>query len=290
VISSLSGTPRVEDLGAFTLTVTGTGFTPFSVVQWAGADRTTTYVSSTSLTAAILAGDVDDAGTFAVTVSNPGVGVSNSSTFTVTSGVTYATWDSGTHNSSIVLSGSNLIATRQANASGGLPSVLATVGKSAGKWYWEIQATATAVEYMQMIGVSKAGLAQTTYPGSDANSYSHNSQQTGVATGVRWHNATPNTTDSTRFHHTVPVWIRVALDMDNGKLWVGTNGSFTSPSGGDPAAGTNPSWSGLSGTYYPAVALYYAGSPYNGAAIVTANFGATAFQYSVPSGFNSGMY
>jgi len=83
VISSLSDTPRDEDLGAFTMTVTGTGFRHDSVVRWAGSDRTTAYVSSTSLTAEILAGDVDDAGTFAVTVNNPGIGVSNSSTFTV---------------------------------------------------------------------------------------------------------------------------------------------------------------------------------------------------------------
>jgi len=83
VISSLSGTPRDEDLGAFTMTVTGTGFIPTSVVQWDGSARATTYVSPTSLTAAILSGDVDDAGTFAVTVNNPGAGVSNSSTFTV---------------------------------------------------------------------------------------------------------------------------------------------------------------------------------------------------------------
>jgi len=83
VISSLSGTPRDEDLGAFTMTVTGTGFIPTSVVQWDGSARATTYVSPTSLTAAILSGDVDDAGTFAVTVNSPGAGVSNSSTFTV---------------------------------------------------------------------------------------------------------------------------------------------------------------------------------------------------------------
>ena len=83
-ISSLSGTPREEDLGAFTLTVTGTGFTPDSVVQWAGADRATTYVSATSLTASILSGDVDDVGTFAVTVTKPGVGASSSSNFSVT--------------------------------------------------------------------------------------------------------------------------------------------------------------------------------------------------------------
>jgi len=63
---------------AFTLTVTGSGFTPASVVQWAGADKPTTYVSPQSLQAQIAAADIAYAGTPAVRVSTPtpGGGVS----------------------------------------------------------------------------------------------------------------------------------------------------------------------------------------------------------------------
>jgi hypothetical protein len=68
----------------FTLTVNGNGFVNGSVVQWNGSNRTTTYVSSTQLTAAILAADIAIAGTAKVTVVNsaPSGGTSNAQTFT----------------------------------------------------------------------------------------------------------------------------------------------------------------------------------------------------------------
>ncbi len=60
--------------GALTLTVSGTGFVPGSVVRWDGADRTTTYVSATQLTAAITGADVLTTRTVSVTVLNPAPG------------------------------------------------------------------------------------------------------------------------------------------------------------------------------------------------------------------------
>ncbi len=53
---------------AFTLTVNGSDFVSDSVVRWNGADRVTTYVSSTQLTAAIPATDIAPAGTDRKTV------------------------------------------------------------------------------------------------------------------------------------------------------------------------------------------------------------------------------
>jgi hypothetical protein len=71
---------------AFTLTVNGSNFAPDSVVQWNGANRSTTFVGSSQLTASILASDIAVAGTAQVTVFNPppGGGVSNSLTFSIT--------------------------------------------------------------------------------------------------------------------------------------------------------------------------------------------------------------
>ncbi|MCB8967418.1 MAG: hypothetical protein H6660_11045 [Ardenticatenaceae bacterium] len=54
--------------GALTLTVSGVGFTATSVVQWDGVPRTTTYVNAETLTAAIPAADLDETGSFQVTV------------------------------------------------------------------------------------------------------------------------------------------------------------------------------------------------------------------------------
>jgi outer membrane protein assembly factor BamB len=57
---------------AFVITAIGTGFAPTSIVQWNGAARPTTYVSSTELTAQISAADIAQAGSAALTVFNPG--------------------------------------------------------------------------------------------------------------------------------------------------------------------------------------------------------------------------
>jgi len=71
---------------AFTLTVGGFGFVPGAVVLWNGSPRTTTFVSSNSVQAAISASDIATAGTAFITVLNPapGGGTSNSVYFSIT--------------------------------------------------------------------------------------------------------------------------------------------------------------------------------------------------------------
>ncbi|MEI7643741.1 MAG: putative Ig domain-containing protein [Chloroflexales bacterium] len=70
---------------AVTLTLHGSGFGRDSVVRWNGADRPTTYGSSTDLTANLTAADLATAGEAQVTVFNPtpGGGVSNALPFTI---------------------------------------------------------------------------------------------------------------------------------------------------------------------------------------------------------------
>ena len=84
-ITSISPTSKTVGDPGFSLTVNGTNFTSDSVVQLDGYDLTTTFVSSTQLTAAISATDLETAGTFSITVVNPapGGGTSNSRTFAV---------------------------------------------------------------------------------------------------------------------------------------------------------------------------------------------------------------
>jgi hypothetical protein len=71
----------------FVLTVDGTNFVAESVVRWNGVNMTTTFVSSSRLTATIPASNIAAAGTAQVTVFNPtkagGGGASNAQTFTV---------------------------------------------------------------------------------------------------------------------------------------------------------------------------------------------------------------
>ena len=72
---SLTGLPSYGATAggaAFVLTVYGTGFTPFSVIRWSGADRTTTYLSGHRLSANIAASDIANPGTASITVFTPG--------------------------------------------------------------------------------------------------------------------------------------------------------------------------------------------------------------------------
>jgi Domain of unknown function DUF11/FG-GAP-like repeat/Putative binding domain, N-terminal len=84
-ITSLSPMGVTAGSGALALTVNGSNFANTSVVNFAGSARATTFVSTTQLTAAILATDTASAGTPAITVTNPtpGGGTSNSVNFNI---------------------------------------------------------------------------------------------------------------------------------------------------------------------------------------------------------------
>ena len=71
-ISSLAPNSTAVGGTAFTLTVNGSGFASGAVVYWSGTTRTTTFVSSSKVTAAITAADIAMAQTVPVFVKNPG--------------------------------------------------------------------------------------------------------------------------------------------------------------------------------------------------------------------------
>ena len=87
VLDSISPTSAVGGGPSFTLTVNGSNFVSGSVVKWDGAARTTTFVSSTQLTASIPSSDLLSSGSVGVLVFNPLPGGGNSvtvATFTIT--------------------------------------------------------------------------------------------------------------------------------------------------------------------------------------------------------------
>ena len=101
-LTSLSPSRAAAGGSAFTLTATGANFVSGASVLWAGSPRTTTYVSPTSLTAAITAADIAAGGEYSVTVSNPQPGGGGSSvlvfpvaSFTLGAGQPSATVDAG---------------------------------------------------------------------------------------------------------------------------------------------------------------------------------------------------
>jgi hypothetical protein len=74
----------------FVLTVNGTGFVPGSAVNWNGTPLSTTFVSSSQLTATVPASNIAKASTASITVSSPspGGGISNPLFFSVSAPTT----------------------------------------------------------------------------------------------------------------------------------------------------------------------------------------------------------
>ena len=81
-ITGLSPASATVGSAAITLTVSGTNFSSGAVVAWNGASLTTTFVSSTQLTATIPASLLTAAGTAAITVMESG-GVSTGTSFAI---------------------------------------------------------------------------------------------------------------------------------------------------------------------------------------------------------------
>ena len=172
---------------------------------------------------------------------------------------TYTTLNPSDKGSTVILSSGNLQADCYQNG-----AVRSTVGVSSGKWYWEH--TSTGRRGILGIGGSTATLSN--YPGSSGDSYAyyggdgvnakaHNGQTT---YGSTW---TPGNT------------IGVALDLDNGTLEFYQNG-----------VSMGVAFTGISGTYYAMVG----GDTNTVTCNITANFGATPFNYPVPAGYNAGLY
>jgi hypothetical protein len=86
-VASLSPGYVGTGAGPVTVTVTGSSFVRTSVVRWNGADRPTTYVSATQLTAAIPSTDLASLGTMPVSVRTPTPGGGTSSSFPFAVGI-----------------------------------------------------------------------------------------------------------------------------------------------------------------------------------------------------------
>lgn len=82
-IVSLDPATATRGGAAFTLTVDGASFVSGATVRWNGAALSTTFVSSTRLTAQVAAGQLAATGKADITVANPGNFVSNPAAFTV---------------------------------------------------------------------------------------------------------------------------------------------------------------------------------------------------------------
>lgn len=73
--------------------------------------------------------------------------------------------------------------------------------------------------------------------------------------------------------------LMVAYDEATGSLWFGMNGTWFAS--GDPATGTNPAYTGITGDVYPCESNGTANTSWT----FRANFGNTTFAYPAPTGF-----
>lgn len=176
---------------------------------------------------------------------------------------TFATWNPSDKEANIVLSWGDLIA-RSNNTL--WRNVRSTIWKSSWKWYWEVTTTLWLLETMVSIGTTSATLwwSGALFPWSDAFSYGYY--------GNGWSKFNNNSWVAYGAWFTTNDVIWVALDMDSGTLTFYKNGS---------SQWTAFTW--LSGTFYAMVGLDSLNQT------VTANFWASTFASSVPSGFNPGL-
>lgn len=189
------------------------------------------------------------------------------------------TWNPADKAALITLSGSNLIATPTVDPSN--ENARGVAGKTSGKWYFEtvFNPIGGGVNDYGGVGVAKSTASLTaTYIGATADGWACFSAAAG---GGIYNNGAASAV--VYAGHTVGQTVMVALDLDNGKLWIGVNGTW--PSGGDPAAGTTPAFSGISGTLYPALTT----KNLTTLSTSTTNFGPTGFAYTQPSGFANWM-
>lgn len=197
-------------------------------------------------------------------------------------GLDYATWNPADKSADITLLSGDLEARNDLASGAGWRSVRSTVGVASGKWYWEYrvqQQSADADSGYHMYGSARAAAALSSFIGSDAEGWAYFDK-----TGEKYTGGSPAAYGDAYALNDI---ISVALDADAGRLWWAKNGVWQAS--GDPAAGTNPAFTGLSGTIYAGVGLF-ADNTIGSRGAVLANFGETTFAHAVPSGFNAGLY
>lgn len=180
----------------------------------------------------------------------------------------YATWNPADMSAlNIQLSSDKLSST----ISGWHSSGRATIGKSTGKWYWEV--TIGSGINWPSIAVMQAGAPLYEYAGVDSRGWGYAGGPQPGATTYLVHSGV-NSFYGQAGSLAAGKTIGVALDMSAGTL------SYFSDGVSQGVAVT-----GLTGVIYPATS-----ATDNGTITTTANFGQTPFKYPVPAGFNAGLY
>lgn len=161
---------------------------------------------------------------------------------------------------------------------------------SSGKWYVEVSSAITSgignACYLVFTSSEQrlndaTGFSGTLTPfiGVDASGYNNRIY-------LQWVGVSGGTANSTVLFSSYAYGdiVNLAIDFDNGKFWVGHNGTWYNS--GDPAAGTNATSTFTAGTEpWGFWAEYVASSDNSNRSQARVNFGQQGFEYTQPSGF-----
>lgn len=181
------------------------------------------------------------------------------------------TWDPANKTAGILLSAGDLVATETTTNT---EAVRATIGRSSGKWYWEltiddldgpsIDSCTGLIESATSIGANGGG----------------NTLRVSAGLGILL--GTSGATAGTPISWEAGDVVCNCFNADEGKYFVGINGVF--PNGQDPVTGANAIVSGIpAGTWHP---LYMTDNDSDNS-VATLNCGAVAFAYPPPAGYSA---
>jgi len=184
----------------------------------------------------------------------------------------YAIWNEDDKSSVIYLDAEKLQTT---TTIGGIGNALirSSIGKSSGKWYYEVTMNeiGDGEDIVVFVGVATSAVSVDSILGADANGWNRE-----VNFGFKLHNNVAAAYGSAFANGNVA---GVALNMDDGEITIYKNG-----------VSEGVMYTGLSGEIFPCIGFSASPSGTHVACDLTTNFGASAFAYSVPSGYNSGLY
>ncbi len=190
VIGSLSPSSTSAGGSDFTLTVSGSGFAAGAVVQWNGTGLTTSFVSSSELTATVTAALIVTAGSVSVTVLEDGVTSSPAATFTILPTITSLSPNSATAGQAgfaLTVSGTGFVsgATVQWTNTSGTTSLTTTFGSTTQLTAQVpaplVAAAGSATVTVTVNGVTSSGATFTIAAGPAITSLSPNTAIAGAA-------------------------------------------------------------------------------------------------------------
>lgn len=161
---------------------------------------------------------------------------------------------------------------------------------SSGKWYWEIDITSTVVAgtfgTYPGIGCIRVPYSLNTYNSSGSAGMFPGRAVTVEPDGFSYDadgDLNDFGTNNSALFNTFAQndVIQVALDLDNGNVWFGKNNTWQGAGSPDPATGTDPAISSLTGSYIPSISVFTNTREYQ------LNFGQRNFTYTPPSDFNA---